>query len=127
MITAEEILEHHGVKGMHWGVHRSEKTPTVTVTDRAGNKKVKAEGGDGHPAHEDAKKAAAQKQIAKKNSTDALSTADLKKLVERLNLEQQYSRLSNPNKGEIQKFVEEQLKSVGRQKLQSALAAQAKK
>jgi hypothetical protein len=71
----EEFLEHFGVKGMHWGVHRGG-------------------GGSSSPVSED--HATAQKHVAtvKAHGTKALSNDELKQLVDRLNLEQQHGRLN---------------------------------
>lgn len=71
-----DALTHYGVKGMKWGVRRTRKQLDA--------------------ASDDANKAAATKAVIKKNkgSTHALSNNDLKALVERMNLEQNYSRLA---------------------------------
>lgn len=95
-------LAQYGVKGMRWGVRKDEKTsrggassgPTaVVVTQKKPGSFAKATGGKGHPIHEDAKVALEARQKAKASTTDALSNAELRKAVERMNLEQQYSRL----------------------------------
>jgi hypothetical protein len=90
------VLEHHGVKGMHWGVRRGDSagggSTEVTVRAKPG-RHVKTSGGKRQGAHEDAIKTAISKQKARKSTTDALSTKELQDLVTRLNLEQQYSRL----------------------------------
>lgn len=104
-------LGHFGVKGMHWGVRRSEMntgaaTP-VSVKARPG-KLVKTGGGKNHPAHEDALRVAESRQKARKSTTDALSNRELQDLVSRMNLEQQYSTLiaKNPRAGaDVQKFI----------------------
>jgi len=68
----DDVLEHFGVKGMHWGVRRSRL-----------------------PSSSDAARVNSSKKIAKKSGTDALSTKDLQELVTRMNLEQQYSRMTS--------------------------------
>lgn len=68
-------LEHHGVKGMRWGVRRLSGGGTV-----------------GHPTA-DAQEATRSRQKANVGGTRALSTKELQTLVSRMNLEQQYSRL----------------------------------
>jgi hypothetical protein len=71
----EEVLEHHGVKGMHWGVSR-----TRAQLDSAS---------------EDFKKASAHRSTIKdKGGTHALQNKELQFVITRLNLEQQYSRLT---------------------------------
>jgi hypothetical protein len=72
---AKDTLEHFGKKGMKWGVRRSPKPG----------------------ASEDAQRARAYKKTAKRSGSKALSTKELKDLVTRMNLEQQYSRLSQGN------------------------------
>ena len=95
-------LKHYGVKGMKWGVRKDEaasrggasKGPTsVVVAQKKPGKFAKTEGGQGHPLHDDAKTALEARQKAKTSTTDALSNAELRKAVERMNLEQQYNQL----------------------------------
>ena len=104
---AEEILEHSGVKGMKWGVRKGEITSTkakkshlrrkedqkVTVKQKPG-KFVRTAGGKRNISSHDAVKVAASRQVAKKSTTDALSTKQLQDAVQRMNLEQQYLKLA---------------------------------
>lgn len=81
MSTLDEILEHHGIKGMHWGVRRSQgKDGTVASA---------------HPvaSSEDSSKATKFRSQAKASGTHTLSNQELQHLVSRMNLEQQYSKL----------------------------------
>lgn len=74
-------LAHYGVKGMRWGIRR---------------KRV--------PASEDAERVSASMQKARKGGTRALTTKELQELVNRMNLEQQYSRLQfEKKKGRFEK------------------------
>jgi phage gp16-like protein len=99
--VTDVVLAHYGTKGMHWGVRtKSQYSETtskseVAMKERPG-KKLRTKGGKELPASADAKKVAVSKQQARKSSTDSLSTKDLQELVNRMNLEQQYSRL-DPN------------------------------
>jgi hypothetical protein len=112
----DTFLEHHGIKGMKWGVHRSARQPTKVRTTAAPGRRVKARGGTGQKPHDDAVKAAILKQKAKKSSPDSLSNKELKLLVERMNLEKQYSTLKPPSKGSrAAKFVSSILVSTGKQ------------
>jgi hypothetical protein len=118
MQTIDEVLEHFGVKGMHWGVRKDRPGTTggeaVTVRVRAG-KRVVTTGGHGQGPHEDAVKAAISKRTAKKSSTDALSTKELQDMVNRMNLEQQYSRLTaGPNRIKKGLSVVKTILSVGK-------------
>ena len=82
MKTVDEVFAHFGIKGMHWGVRRSR-----TQID----------------ASDDHNNAAAAKQKAKKGGTKALSNKELQDLVNRMNLEQQLSRLSENQPSKFKK------------------------
>lgn len=91
-----DVLSHYGIKGMHWGQRkdRGSNGGPVAVTTRAKpGRLVKAEGGKHHPPHEDAVRIAVSRQKARKSTTDSLSNTELRDLVNRLNLEKQYSDL----------------------------------
>lgn len=114
--TTDEFIAHFGVKGMKWGVRRDRPDNVeVSITERPGRKKLKTSGGDGRSASDDAKTAAVSRQIARRNSTDALSTKELQELVNRMNLEQQYSRLAAGTVSPGRKFVADLLLNVGKQ------------
>lgn len=117
MIISKSI-SHHGIRGMKWGVRRRRgKGGTV---------------GSAHPpssTSEDAKKAQQSHATVKKHgSTDPLSNQELQHLVGRINLEQQYVRLTTPKKNAGAKFAKEILIGVGKNqvtKLASDAAAKA--
>jgi hypothetical protein len=124
----QEFLEHHGVKGMHWGIRR-EQMRTTSETRRAGREavrremrvpspvratptigrssftksKVKTVGGEDHPPHEDAVKVAVAKQKMRKSGVVALSNAELQTMAQRMQLESQ-----------VHSLVSKQPKSIGR-------------
>lgn len=103
-------FEHFGVKGMRWGVRKSEPT-SVEVSARPGTK-VTAKGGANQPAHDDAIRVAVSKQKAKTSTTDSLSTKELQELVNRMNLEQQYSTLTSKQKTNSLEKGQKQIKTV---------------
>lgn len=115
-------LTHYGKKGMRWGVRKrvgSDGKPVAVTTTQKPGKFVKTSGGHNQPASADALKVAPIRQIAKKSSTDALSNHELQLLVTRMNLEQQYHRMSanDPRVGPGAKIARDLLNSVGKQQL----------
>ena len=86
-------LEHFGVKGMRWGVTKDKRIPQDVAVRMKPGKKLKTKGGKKFPASEDAIRAAIGKQVARKSTTDALSNAQLREVVQRMQLEQQFSQL----------------------------------
>lgn len=119
-------LLHYGVKGMQWGVVRDRASkkvdglrnpqPTPVTTIATPGKRVKATGGTLQPASEDAIKARAARQLASKSTIDALSTKELQDVVQRMNLEQQYSRLTAKPDNKAQQFVNKLLGNVAKEK-----------
>lgn len=117
------FLEHYGVKGMKWGVRKSDVPAGETRVTQKG-KKLKGEGGKGLPAHEDAKKAAVSKQKAKGSGLQSLSNQELKDLANRMNLEQQVRQLSlqdkQANSNPAARFIKRTLTQSGKQEAQKA-------
>lgn len=129
----ENWIEHHGIKGMHWGVRKDEGGGFVSrakarikkeVDERTGEdvvvrtspgKGVKTVGGNKRAANEDAVKARTSEQIAKRSTLDALSNQELQGLVTRMNLEQQYRNLSvNEDRRSLgEKYVGDLVESYG--------------
>lgn len=124
------ILEHHGIKGMKWGV-RSANRPsggvTTTVKTRRFRKtKVKVKGGRGGPAHPEAVEAREKQRVLKKSGVNALSNKDLQMLQNRLNLEQNVSRLSKSSRRKSgEQYVQEQLKKTGKRAVKAVGTAAA--
>lgn len=85
----EAFIAHFGVKGMKWGVRRGRSTSSGPVSD-------------------DAAKAHALKTQVKTSGTKSLNNDELQHLVTRMNLEQQYGRLTESSPTHLsngQKFV----------------------
>lgn len=122
MSEVDKILAHYGVPGMKWGVRKRRPAPSgpADVIVRANpGRKVKTAGGERHKSHQDAIDAAVSRQKAKKSSVDSLSNAELRALVQRMQLEQQYSQLKVNRQNPAQKFLVNLLGSVGKQQAQS--------
>lgn len=83
-VFAENFLEHFGVKGMRWGVRRDGSA--------SAGKSKKNEG----ETSDDSRTATELATKVKAGGTKALSNKELRTLVERMNLEQNYARISTP-------------------------------
>ncbi len=106
-VKLADELQHYGVKGMHWGVRRSEAQL--------------------HEPSSDFTKSREKKAIAKTSGTKALSNEELKLVIERMNLERQYSTL-NPSPGKAaQKFLSDLLSGAGKQQATKIVNDQAAK
>lgn len=123
-LGSQFVLEHFGVKGMRWGQRKmppSAVTPTATSKVPHGAKrktKIQTEGGENHPAHEDAIKVAEARAKLGKSGSSALSNKELRDVANRLQLEQQVAQLTS-SKG--RKFVRRQLEQEGQQQFQKGL------
>jgi hypothetical protein len=112
----ELAMEHHGIKGMHWGIRRDHPSggpqavhPTATSRVPAGDRrktKIKTEGGQNIDAHPDAIKVAESKAKLKKSGPSALSNQELRDVSNRVRLESEALLLTS-HKGK--QFVKRQL------------------
>ena len=91
-------LYHYGVKGMKWGVRKDRKRSISSKRSRS-----------------DSKDYTESRDLLKK-SPNKLSNAELRKINERLNLEQQYSNLTTSQKKKGNRFIDK----VGNQMKQTA-------
>ena len=130
----DSFLSHFGVKGMKWGVRRSQaqrvgdvflerglaistpgtrargaaraaKIASTPVKVTEKGKKLKTSGGRGRPAHSDAVRARTHGQVGKKSGLKALSNEELQVYAHRLQLEQNVKRLRYNEMNPGKKFV----------------------
>jgi hypothetical protein len=102
MSLVDTILEHHGVKGMRWGVRtrglntgkvffeKDDGTKRTTRVGRITTAKPKRK----TPSSADFKKAQAARSKVKRGRTHALTNEELQALNKRMNLEKQFRELS---------------------------------
>lgn len=81
-------LYHFGVKGMKWGVRKDQKRSVSSKRSRS-----------------DSKDYAESRDLLKK-SPNKLSNTELRKINQRLNLEQQYSNLTTSQKQKGNRFID---------------------
>lgn len=118
--VVENLLAHHGVKGMRWGLRRKATVGAQEVIVSDKRKRLKTSGGAGHPASSDAVRARTIGQVGKKSGLKALSDKELQDYTKRLNLEQQAKRLRFEDSSPPKKFVLRLLGQTGRTTVQNA-------
>ena len=99
MTILEEVLEHHGVKGMHWGILNGEKVGPSA----------------------DASKAHDKKDVGKHSGVKALSNEELQLVITRLNLEKQFKTLAPTPSQAAGKFIGDLLKQHGKQQVSKGI------
>jgi len=129
--AVEKALAHYGVKGMQWGVRKSDSSAKTSeahvraIKPRKHMKtKVAVRGGRAQPAVKEAIDVRVMQQTLKKSGVNSLSNAELQTMMNRLNLEQNVLRLSgSKTKASGRKWAEDELKKNGSKKIGSWMAA----
>ena len=111
-------LEHHGVKGMKWGVRKQRPSSGARRTSRASEPRTRKVQKTRSPSY---------KKPAK---TDLLSNDELRKSNERLRLEKEYntliSEVKRQNRSKGQKFLQDTVMKVGQDILKDVVKSQVK-
>ena len=97
--AVDNFLAHYGVKGMKWGVRTANKPAASAESDRSTAIRAKAKAG----------------------KPKALTNAELREAIERMNLEQQFKRLSVNEKPAVQRWMASTLLEIGKREVQVAL------
>jgi uncharacterized Fe-S cluster-containing MiaB family protein len=97
MSTVEDILAHHGVKGMKWGKSKN-------------------------AASSDSSRSASVKTTVKKKGLHTVSNKDLQDAITRMNLEQNFKRLKVNDQSAATRWISSTLLEVGKREVQQQVA-----
>lgn len=93
-MSVDDFFAHYGVKGMHWGSRKKK-----------------------NPASADAATKIATKKTVKKQGVHTVSNQDLQAAIRRMQLEQDFKRLSTNEKSVAARWVSSTLQDIGRQQV----------
>jgi hypothetical protein len=102
MAAVDNFLAHYGVKGMRWGSRSAGKLPKEGLS-------------------KDAQTALDLRARAKRSKPKALSNKELQEAINRMNLEQQFKRLSVNEKPAVQRWMASTLLEIGKREVQVSL------
>lgn len=106
VMSLDDVLAHHGIKGMKWGVRRSRSEIDAGASS-------------------DAKAAKATGDKIKEHGVASVSNDELKKYLERLDLQQRYDKHAPPKaSSEAKKFIKDILVNAGKQEATKIVAKQ---
>lgn len=117
-VSEDYELVHFGVKGMKWGVRRPVDSATGLIKKGASSAKTGVKNKVRQPKTDEAKSATKSRKQIKKHGTDSMTNKELKTVINRMNLEQQYSQLVDNKKASSRRagaarYVTDILKDVG--------------
>lgn len=103
MVTAvDDFLQHFGVKGMRWGSRKGGSAKESPSKDSSASTVLRAR--------------------AKKSKVKALSNAELQQAINRMNLEQQFKRLSVNERPPVTRFIASTMLEIGKREVQVGIA-----
>lgn len=101
--SLDRVLNHYGVKGMHWGVRRTDAQLARAAKKRAASS-------------DDANTVRDHTEKGKSEGTHSLSNKELQEIITRMNLEKQYNTLRPKTANEeALKFIKKTLLDIGKQ------------
>lgn len=99
--TVNDFLQHYGVKGMKWGRRGKAVKESPSAESSA---------------------ATAIRARAKTSKVKALSNKELQEAINRMNLEQQFKRLSTNERPVVTRFIASTLLEIGKREVQATIA-----
>lgn len=120
----EIVLKHWGVKGMHWGIRKSRGAYRITSVDENGRTKKerkasekievgKRQGPKGADGERISKQSSAARKAARED-TAKLTDQQLRERINRIKMEQEYAKLTAPQKSAGSQFVKAVLADSGK-------------
>lgn len=108
-LVVHDVLEHYGVKGMHWGTRHDKAAQTVADQIQ----KVRAAGGTKHDKAKLTTKSKFENKTKAAGGIHKLSDEDLKKMLERLGNEKKYTDILNEDAARRKAHRDTVLKALG--------------
>lgn len=97
MSHASDFLQHYGVKGMKWGKRKN-------------------------PASADSARTTSVRTAVKKKGVHTVSSKDLQDAINRMQLEQNFKRLSVNEKSPVTRWISSTLLEIGKREVQTQIA-----
>lgn len=129
MTVVDDILSHHGIKGMHWGIRSAGKSSgeTRVIEHPVGHEPMPTHNSSGAKityVHEHAAGKAATDQIIKQHGIQAVSNHQLRSANERTDLESRYQALNPTRASRGSQFVKDLVGQTAKQQTTAAVNRQ---
>lgn len=99
----QNVLVHHGIKGMKWGVRR---TPEQLGHAPSKKRKISIKISKSEPKKQTTQKASSE-SAKKKKSVKEMSDEEIRKVINRIELERKYTSLTAPQQSKGKKIVKD--------------------